>query len=175
MPKKINLLTPELAVSKDIARAAKIIKRLSLVGVVLTMFVGVLGILVVVYYTNKLRSIQSQNESLQASINSLESEEEGLILVKDRVQKIQTLLNSREREKTFLKQKTIVGSIPQGMQFKSLKLEAGQSDVELLASSSIGLEELLTSLAEESDFSELTLSSVSFNPYRGYTLSLSVY
>jgi hypothetical protein len=175
MPDKINLLPKEPRRSKEVDRFLRLIKNATYFIAIFFIFAGPVSGLLIFKFTRDLGKLKAENETLRASITNLESTEQGLVLLKDRITKIQTILASRQSVGLHAKQTEVVASLPDGLSFQESELGNDVSRISLLAVSSQALQTFLKSVSANDHYLSLILSGFTFNPYLGYTFDLQVF
>jgi len=98
MPGNINLLPKEPKKTKEVEKTTRLIGNATYFIAIILTIIGPLGGLTVYKFTRDLTKLKVENETLRSSIANLESTEQGLVLLKDRVGKIQTILGNRQKD-----------------------------------------------------------------------------
>lgn len=94
MKTEVNLITPRKKQTKKAIRLA------SLVSVFVFAFFFITGVLIlsfVIFLKGSLGEISSREDDIKAKINSLSSQKERILLIKDRLSNIQKVLGSRKK------------------------------------------------------------------------------
>ena len=174
MAAKINLLPPELAGSKTIIKAGRILNIFAASAIAIFFIVASLGVFSIYVFTNELNDLTTQSDTLKTTIRSLEGVESRLVLIKDRVEKVQRVLADRKNEETFNKQKEIVDNMPASFTFEEAEIEGEKSILGIVSTSSSGMVELFNRILSQ-NFVRLALNSIDFNQFAGYKVSLEVF
>ncbi|GEM_PF-3188098 len=175
MATKINLLPEQLAVGEELDKITGIIKIAIGILAAVSFFVAVLAVSYTFYLTKELDRLNQENASYKQSVVSLESTEQGLVLVKDRIQKIQTILDSQQNEALLGKQKTITDFFDETTSVEDSSIVQGSSRLELKTTNSQSLASLITQIIEsKNDFSKVNISNISFSPFSGYSMNLII-
>ncbi len=175
MARKFNLLPVDLAESKEIEKFSKTLLGLSIFFAVVSVVIGISGLAGYFFYSKELTKLGQEQENLKTSIKNLESTEQGLVLIRDRTQKIANILTSRITEGTFSKQMKIVENMPQDVYFKGSEITVQESGLDLLTQRSLVLSNFFTDLVKRQDLGNLVLKELNFNPGRGYFFTLQIY
>ena len=175
MPGNINLLPKEPKKTKEVEKATRLIKNATYFIAMILTIVGPLGGLSVYKFTRDFTKLKVENETLRSSIANLESTEQGLVLLKDRVGKIQTILGNRQSIAIHAKQVEIIEALPDGLTLSETELKSDVSRVSLLATSSKALAGFLKDVSSNNHYLSLILSDLSFNHYLGFTFDLQVF
>lgn len=173
MPKKINLLPTRHKDATEVSGLRRLIRILTISSVVLSLSLAALGLAVIFLLSNQLKNLSRQQSELKTSITSLESTEQSLVLVKDRVQKIQELLSASADRDILTKLRFIADSLPPDLLISNSDLSSSGSFVELTAFSSSAIKELFSTLVKNKQFSSLILEDLKFNPVLGYQFTLN--
>ena len=173
MPAKFNLLPKDSALNKEVIRANKFLKTATVVVIVIACIFMMAGASGLYYYTNLLNKEKDQYQNLKVTATSLENTEQSLVLIKDRTQKLTEILNSRQNIDTFLKQKSVIESLPENTDFTGLSVMQDESRLDLISGSSRSLAELFRDLQNQG-LQTVAIRQVSYDPSRGYSISLYV-
>lgn len=171
MAYKINLLPVDLGAGRDVLKVSKAINKIvtgvaSLLMVVLFLAFGYLFLI-----SRQIADKTTSNEVLKQNIRSLENTEQKLILVKDRAQKIQTILAQKNATDNAINiSKTLSGlSIP--VILEDAEIDVNQTEFTVVSDSSLGMSSFLTSI-QASGYKEVTLKNFEFRPTGGYVMTL---
>jgi hypothetical protein len=97
MPVKLNLLPPELAVSKNLSQLLKALKAMGVIGVAAFLAFGIGIGVYIIFSTISLNGIEANITKLKAQVSSQQKSEQTIILLKDRIAKtasVQSMPNS---------------------------------------------------------------------------------
>jgi len=173
--KKINLLPKEFVPGKAVTKPLKVIRQVSYLFLAGFAIIIALGFGSVYYYNNELKNVITEQDRLKNSIQSLQETEQQLILTKDRIAKIQSVLSTRSVEDKFSKQKIIIDNLPDKITLQSAEIRRDRSILDLQAINSRDLVNFIASVSSRTDFNQITMDGLNFNSFRGYTLSLQIY
>ncbi len=171
----INLLPKDSAPSKNELRFASAINKIAMFSVAVFLLICVFGGGAYFILARQLQSANDDAQRLSTSVQSLQSSESSLILIRDRVQKAQAALNSRISEGYFDKHQKILSLDIPGISFVSSTVDSGKSVIELEISGSASMASLFSTLLADSQFSSLILEKLSYNSLTGYDVTLQVY
>lgn len=172
---EINLLPHESATSKAD------LKMLSLAHKIAAFATGLFLILLVVgggayfFLANRLKDVKAEGVRLLANVQSLQSSESSLILIRDRVQKAQSAFDSRINEDYFAKQQNMLDLQSAGVDFSKSEISQGKLILEVNIANSSDMVRLFSTLLLDNDLKNLTISKLSFSPLSGYTVSMEVF
>ncbi len=174
MPTKINLLPKDLLVSKKASAAAQKLKTVSIVAATVSFFVGVAGIVSVFYFQSEVTKLQAEKQNLTATVLSLESAEQGLVLLKNRGTSLSQLISARLVESSYAKQRKLAESIPATSTLKQIETDSSQSSMSIVTSDSSTLSQIVKSLTRE-QYGTVILDAITFSPTLGYELKVQVF
>jgi len=174
MSQKINLLPEDLTRGGGVDRLSKLLRKIASVGLFVFIILSAAGALVLFFLTRTLTDTTNKAQIAKENIRNLEGTEEQLILVRDRVIKINLLLEDRSNEPILNKQKEVLESLPSEILFSESKVEQEESSIELSSVSSIAIKDLMNTL-KNLELKKLILISMNFNPIVGYQLTFELF
>lgn len=171
----INLLPKELSGDKNAVKYAHLLNKiaLSLGGIfLLTLIVG--GVF---YFlsVNSLNNSKTKFEQTSARVANLQPTEASLVLIKDRLQKAEQILNSRTNEKNFALHRKLLELAPPEVTFSENQVEAAVSRLEVETRSSVNLVNLMAALTSGSNFNSIFIDELSFAPNLGYSIIFEIF
>jgi hypothetical protein len=173
MAKNINLLPIEMSTGKEVGKFIRTLKTINFIALLLTIVIAGGGVAAHYMLTSQLSSIESDKITLTSTIKNLETTEQSLVLLKDRLQKINQVLSIRTIEDSYITQKQIVDDLPVGASVKESEIASDKSNLSVMASSSRDVVEITKNLTD-SKFKKVFLDSVTFTPLIGYLLSFKL-
>lgn len=171
----INLLPRETAPSKSQQKAISAVNKIAMFFCGAFLLLVLLGGGLYLFFNSKLDAAKKEEEGLAVNIQSLQSTESGLILLKDRVQKINTVLASRANEGYFNKQNEVLALTPEDVSFDKSEIDTGRSTLGIKFLNSLGLVSLFSGLRTSSNLSSIIIGEFSFNQVSGFSVSLDVF
>jgi len=172
---EVNLLPREMAPSKGAQKASLFLRKivLALTGASLVIIIAGGGFYFFLF--SSLSRMKLEEESLTGNIQSLQSTEASLVLLKDRLTKIQGVLGARVPESYFEKQSSILANAPEEITFGSSEVDANRSVLDIKTPKSQSLVSLMSILVGRDDLTSLILNEMSFSPFSGYQVKLEVF
>jgi hypothetical protein len=172
----INLLPQELKTGKDVQKTAQVLTRVVVVLVVVLIIIGGAGGGALLIMNNNLKESKTRQDELKQNIQNLESTEQKIVLVRDRIQKTQNLLTAREEYQTLTKYDQLIKSLaPTEASFVGAELSTDVKKLKLSFKNSRSLSTVLKFLSETSEYEAVTIESLTFNPFSGYDLELILF
>ncbi len=170
----INLLPKDDFENLESGKLVRRLRKVSFVLVGLLIIVGVAGTGFLYYLSRSLEAEEVRNASLKMEVVSLESTEQGLVLLKDRLEKISTLFVFRNTNDVAIKQEGLLNSMGDAFSFEELRVTADEPYVSVYSPDSFSTAELLGSLARDSKYQRVKLISLSYGKKKGYKIDLVV-
>ena len=164
----INLLPQDLVGSASISKAAEMIKRVAVGLASLFVILAGLGLALFLIFSSDLKKQQASVDSLKANIRNLESIEQQLFLVKDRIQKASVIINGRKIEEKTTALGRVITFLPASMSLTEAEVDATKSKLAFQATDSSSLAAFLAQLVASGIYKEMTLKNFSFLPGSGF-------
>lgn len=171
---KVNLLPPEYSVSGPLSKALKTLRTLNviLLAAFIIFATGLGGY--ILFSVFQQRSLNEQEAQLKAQVTAQQQSEQQLVLMKDRLGKIQTLKTVSGAEENLEKIDPLVASITGDNLLTELEVDSRKIDLSVLIRTNSQLSAFLGSLRSQEVFNTIVLSSFGFNPASGYLVSLNL-
>src|SRR3989344_2162633 len=172
MAAKINLLPGELETGEGVNKTTKVLSYFAVFFTLILLLIGIGGGAYIYFLNQEVTKLDQENSSLLQSIRVLESTEQQLVLVKDRLLKIQGLLSNRSEETLFQKQKDLVAVLPEETIFDTSAIERGDSRISLISSSSVSLLGLFNDFTSSSLYTKVIMQSMGYADTSGFEVEL---
>ena len=170
----INLLPTDISPKGPVVKISNLIKNLAVISFVLFLLTA-LGLLAVfVLNSVQIRSLNESSEELKMSIKSLETTEQGLVLVRDRLSKAKLVLADESGGEEAAGLGTITAALPGSVALTEAVISKNVLETTFVATDSQGLTVLMARIISQEAFSKVELVSFSFNPNTGYIPSFSM-
>lgn len=167
----INLLPTELAPKGFSVRVARILRNVATAGFVLVVLAG-LGIGAFFLLTSlEIRDSNSKQDQLKVQVKSLESTEQSLVLLKDRISKVRQVLRTDTVSPIISKADALVSSLPPGVQANEIQIGA-LTKFTVTVSNTGELTQFMSQLIAANKFKRVDLKGFNFNPASGYLIDL---
>jgi Tfp pilus assembly protein PilN len=125
------------------------------------------------YFLQRTKASISEHERLKTEIRALEATEQRLILVKDRLTKIESVYGTNDAEEEISAFETVSSFATEGVFVNDLDIQKDSLAVSLTASSLSELTRFTGNLVRLGGFNKIILNSMEFDPEEGYVVSLS--
>ena len=170
----INLLPQELKpkgyVVKLTLRLKKIATSMAIIFFVLVVFLG--GAILIL--TLSMRSSIQRQESLKAEIKLLEDTEQRLVLIRDRLNKVDLILSEKDANEAVSILKDVNGILPQESSISEARLMPDGLDLTLTTTTSSSLTQIFANLVSFPDIKKIELVRMEYSQVGGYRLRLSL-
>lgn len=174
MPVTLNLLPPEHVTSGALGKILKTARALNVVLLV-TFLIFALGLgAYFIFTTSQLRSISASENQLKAQITTLETSEQQIVLLKDRLSKVKTVQGLSTSSKNLAKIDPFVTSLGGETNLSELAIDPQKVDLSILFKSNASLSAFLKSMLGTKDFSSVSLTTFGYNPANGYLVTFHI-
>jgi cell division protein FtsL len=174
MPVNLNLLPPELTVSKTLNNFLKTTRALGVIALAafLIFVVGAGGYFV--YSSITLRDLNAKVEDLKSQVTAQQTSEQQMVLLKDRLKKISSVQKIPNSSNNLASLDPILASVSSGAYVNELDVDALKIDMLINFRSNSELSGFIKNLSATDAFKSVTLSSFSFSPASGYLVGISM-
>lgn len=172
MPVKLNLLPPELAVSKSLGQLIKTIKALGVIGIAAFLVFGAGVGAFFIISTISLNGINANVAKLTSQVSAQQKSEQQIVLVKNRIAKVATIqglpnsLTNLELINPFLV------NLPPTSSINQMSIDSGSVSLSVNFITNSGLSAFIDSLQSSDAFKLVNLTSFSFSPSTGYAIEI---
>lgn len=175
MPDNLNLLPPELAVSKNLAGILKTIRALSVIAVVLFLVFSIgLGIFFIINNIS-LGALNKDVTQLESQISSQETSEQQIVILKDRVAKIETAKSSPSAIKTISDVEGVLAGLSPGTTISQFNADTGRADLSMAFTTNSDLQLFIQNFSASSlPFGSIVMTTFGYSPLSGYLVGVTV-
>ncbi|CAN5324951.1 hypothetical protein BH10PAT1_BH10PAT1_4270 [soil metagenome] len=171
---EINLLPVDLSANSDSNKFAELIKKITLILGGIFLFVALLSVGIIILYSNQVQASNARQVALKKQIQSQESTEQKLFLVKDRIDKIKLAQADKNVEAAFEPLNQQLSTLPENVFVTDIQINTSKTQFSVLSKDSLGMEIFINSLVTSGLYTNLTLNNFFFSPDSGYTITLTV-
>ena len=174
MATKINLLPPGFGVTGNLG---KILKAVRMVGVIGLAFFLVFGLGISIYFivsTITFNALKSETNSLKEQVKTLQTTEQQIVLLKDRVGKINMALGLPEAIKNLDAIEPFISNLSSSASLNQLEIDAQKIDLSFQFRSTADTSAFIKSLSDMKDFRSVVLTSFGYDSTNGYTVGISI-
>lgn len=169
----INLLPQELKPNKSVLIIAKKLKKTSIIFASFFVLTFLIIIGLQYYYSKKItQSVNSQME-LESQIKSMESTEQQLVLIKDRIEKIISIAQKGTVDEEVDVVSKVSDLAADGMVVKSISIDKDLVQITVVTNSLTLASKYLSSVTSLQGLKYINLISFDFSPTLGYTIDLN--
>lgn len=174
MAVKVNLLPNELKVGKGVLRILRIIRMFGVISLGVFLVFGLGVAIFFILSSVALNNLNKTNDVLTSQIQSLETSETQMVLLKDRIGKIKIVQNLPSAAKNLDSINSLIASIPSSDPVNGLELTPSKISMSINFNSNSDLSGFLKSLSSSSSFQAISLTSFTFNPVSGYLVGIDI-
>lgn len=171
---EINLLPIDLSSSRGSVKFAEGLKKLIPIFVGIFVIASVLSAVLLVFLTSEINSSHSRQSSLKQDITSLQKTEQQILLIKDRIGKINSLNSNTDAADTFANLDKTFSALPSGVNVSTVEITSDKTKFSVVSKDSLGMATFLNSIVTSGLYKSLILVQFSFTPGTGYTIGLEV-
>lgn len=168
---KINLLPTDLGPKASVLKLANLGKKLAVIISLSFLIFGLLLVGYILFLNLELKSSSGRETNLKNSITSLKSTEQSLYLLKERLNKIKTLLEKDTEGGAFETTKSL--SYP-GITFTQIAVTGSKIEISASSQDSAAVGAFLNNILVNESYEDIKLTSFSLNPKLGYVFGLEL-
>jgi Tfp pilus assembly protein PilN len=174
MAVNLNLLPPELAVSKSLGKVLKTLRALGVISIVVFLVFAVgLGILFIIS-TISLSSLNNSISQHESQISAQEASEQQIIILKDRIAKISQAKSTPSALKTVTNFDTVLANLSPDSTISQFNADSSKVSVSMGFKSNSDLTAFLQAVTTSKFFKSVILSSFGYGPTQGYSVGISL-
>ncbi|MCR4324118.1 MAG: PilN domain-containing protein [Candidatus Curtissbacteria bacterium] len=147
MPAEINLLPQQEKIAEGAQTAGRKLKTFAVGLLVLTAILTIITLGLFAFYASKRSNLIAEIEENSASVNQYKLQEERLVVVKDKVGVVSSLIAARENYPNFFE--VLATLVPQDVYFTDLKVSENKVAISGKARSSGAVAALVSGLLSE--------------------------
>jgi len=173
--KDINLIPQEEKPSKFVLYFAKIVNRLLILSLVGFLTALIVGVSVYYLYSIKNKEVVARQNELKNEISILEKSEQRLVLIKDRLTKIDSILknsNIAGNNIDIIEETFKVAELP--TYISGFSLSGNVTEVGFYTDSSAGMTKLLSFMVGSGKFSKIDFLGFQYTQTSGYNFRLGL-
>lgn len=172
MANKINLLPTDLGPASAASKVAKSLNKISLAIGIIFLILGIAGGSILVLRTIEIRNLNAKGDQLKNSIKSLETTEQKFFLLKDRTQKIKTILATKNAYDNASKLNKIITTLPEDVTLDEADIDSAQVHFSVISQSSLSMVLFVSNLISSGNFTQITLKNFAYTQNTGYQITL---
>lgn len=170
----INLLPPELRPKGYLIGISKTINKISLISILVLLISGSLILASYIFLKHQLStSVKKQNE-FKNSINALEGTEQKMILIRNRLQKINEIETSENVNKSIAILEGLLETVDERIILDEVELKPASAEIVIIAGGSLDLTRFLRDVVSRLNLVRVELLTLEFSPQKGYEMKLSL-
>lgn len=170
----INLLPTDVVRGHEAARATKALKTLSTVLGVVTLGIGFALGAYFFYQEKGITTLEDQYSTYKAQVLALESTENSLILVRDRLSKISELKTKYPYNNSLSLTNEILEQLPEGISIKQITGSSEDQTFTFGVPDSSAIQVLLDLFKNNQVLKQVVLKNTLYSPESGYQVVINV-
>ncbi len=170
---RINLLPQELKPKGYILKLSKTLNKLALISIAVLLASALVILGSFIFFSQQTKASIKKQESLRSEIKALEATEQKLVLVKDRIQKIDNVLNLENATDEVKVLKKVTEILPEGVSLNNISVSDGSVSLEVASASLSGIGQFFVALVGSQGFQKVAVTGFSYKPELGYIVSLN--
>lgn len=174
MAVKLNLLPPDLKVSKGLNTVIKTVRSINVILVVMLVVTLVSSGAFFIVSSIKLKNLHTDITNLEKQVKAQETSEQQLVLIKDRLSKISGVRAYPNATSNVENLNSIITSAAGSAKIDSLNINSSKADLALTLLSNEDLKNLMKNLKDSKQFKLINLYSFDFNKTIGYMIKISL-
>ena len=165
---KLNLLPPEKAVSGPLGKIVKSIRMLNVI-LLSAFIIFALGLGAFFVFTSiQLNSVNNSSNNLKAQISTLETSEQAMVLLKDRIGKIKSAQNVAGAKTNVANLGPFLSQVGPSSSLQELDVDSQKIDLSVIFRTNSDMTSFFKALLASTLFKSVTLSTFGYNPASGY-------
>lgn len=171
---RINLLPDSFKIKPSTVKTSELLKKIYIVLFVL-IFISVATSIGLFYmYNSKIKDAETRKQSVITQIKALEETEQRLILVKDRLEKVEQISKASSAEKELKGFDFLVNDIDLYVVIERVVAENNSLTLNIKSNSTVETFDFLDSVEDSGEFSSIAIKSMRFNSGTGFETDMSL-
>jgi hypothetical protein len=169
---EINLLPQELKPSGSILKLSKNLKNIALLAVVVLLLFVTLSLGAYFILDNRTSASAANQEGLKQQIRALQQTEQRLVLIKDRLGKINSI-SKGPRANDEVERLNIVSTLfPENTYVEAVELDVNNAAVAISSDTLDNIAAYLASVVSSGEYIQINLAFLEYDPKQGYVVGL---
>lgn len=170
---KLNLLPPEYGTLGQLGKILRVTRALGVISMAL-FFVFALGVSAFfVISTININNLNSEIDSLKAQVTAQQTTEQKIVLVKDRIGKIKTILASPDALKNLAAVSPYISGASGIESLPDLTIDPSKVDMILNFKTNSSLTNFISQISRDKNFTNVVLSSFNYSSTTGYSVEIA--
>jgi len=174
MSTAINLLPIEFQKKGPMFRASEILNKVLMVGYGVFVFFLLVMVGYGIYLKTQVNAKESSNKNLSSQVGALETTEQGLVLVRDRLKKISGVYAGEKVSNRLTTLQQFDSLVDSFTEINQVDINLERAQITAKASSSADLVKFMETLIDSNLYKAVDLESFVYTPKDGFTLSLNL-
>lgn len=170
----LNLLPQDKIVSGSLAKLLKICRVLSVVALALFVIYSIGAVSLIILNNGKVSKAEAENTSLKTKISELEVSEQQIVLIKDRIKKIETVRSIPSALGNLTGVIDLITGLGERSKVTELDADTKKVDLTVNFKSNFDMTSFIDLVKSSKSFKSVILSAYGLNPTTGYLVSFSL-
>ncbi|OGM18455.1 hypothetical protein A2686_02515 [Candidatus Woesebacteria bacterium RIFCSPHIGHO2_01_FULL_38_10] len=170
----INLIPQEIKPKANVLKTANLLKKIAITESIFLLVFAIIVFGSIFILSSRLKDSHSKDDKLRSEIKALEQTEQRLMLVKDRLGKIENIYSWDDASQEVLIAEGVVNTLPEGVVLRSAVLKETQVNLTIEVVNSESFSNLLSSLVNSGKYKTIKIESLDFDPEKGYIIELAI-
>jgi hypothetical protein len=173
MPVKLNLLPPELSVSKSLGTILKTFRILGVIGIAAFLIFSVGTLIIFVINTINLNGLNANVAKLKSQVSTQEKSEQQVVLLKDRLAKITTVQKMPSAIPNLVSIEPFLTGLSGDVSVSQIIIDPKSVDLAANIKTISGLTSFLQFFKTPGAFKSVNLASFGFSSKSGYSVEVN--
>lgn len=173
MAVKLNLLPPEYGTLGQLGKILRVTRALGVIAMVL-FFVFALGVSAFfIISTITINGLNSDINSLKNRVTAQQTSEQQIVLIKDRVGKIKSILATPDALINLTAVSPYISGLSGSTTLSDLSADSSKVDMTLTFRSNTDLTNFMSQISNDKNFSTVVMPSFAFSSTAGYSVQIT--
>lgn len=169
----LNLLPPEYGTLGNLGKILKVTRALGVIAMAL-FFVFALGVSgFFIASTIAINNLNSDVGALKSQVVAQQTSEQQIVLVKDRIGKIKTVLAKPDALKNLAAVNPYVSGLTPSTTLSDLSVDSDKVAFSLVFKNNADLTNFMSQISQDKNFGSVELTSFTFNSTSGYSVEIT--
>lgn len=165
---KINLLPDSVRIKPSTVRTAELFKKLYIIIFVILFITIATSVGLFYMYHVRLNEADDRQATIKRQIKALEETEQRLILVKDRLSKVEQISKTKNAEKELEGFNYLIDNKGVPVSMEQMNADNQELNIKFKSNSSVDILDFLNLVKDSEEFKVLTVQSMQFTPKGGF-------
>lgn len=170
---KLNLLPPKYGALGNVGKVLKATRALGVIAMALFFVFALAVSAFFIISTITINNLNSDVNSLKSQVTAQQTSEQQIVLVKDRIGKIKTVLATPDALKNLTAINTYISGLSGTTALTDLSIDPLKVDMSLTFRTNADLTNFMTQISQDKNFGSIALTSFGFAAATGYSVEIT--